>query len=132
MGGTYNGLLCFQDLRNNPNKYKSISQVEKSHQDPVYDCFWSKTSKTGTECISTSTDGRILWWDARKMDEPVDAFLMTETNSGMKEGDPDKVFGGLCLEHNNEQPTKYLVGTEQGYVLCANKRPKKAVEISQR
>lgn len=66
------------------------------------------------------------------MDEAVESFLMTETNSGIKEGNPDKVFGGLCLEPNPEQPTKYLVGTEQGVVLCANKRPKKPVEISQR
>jgi len=36
------------------------------------------------------------------MDEPVDTFMMSETNSGVKEGDPEKVFGGLCLEHNNE------------------------------
>jgi len=57
---------------------------------------------------------------------------MSEVNSGIKDGNPDKVFGGLCLEPNPEQPTKYLIGTEQGAVLCANKRPKKPVETSQR
>jgi len=106
-----------------------MSKVEISHQDPVYDCVWVKTSKTGTECVSTSTDGKIIWWDIRKMDEPTDTYLMNEINPVSKE---ESIFGGLCLEPNPEQPTKYLVGTEQGAVLCANKRPKKAVEISQR
>jgi len=74
MGGTYNGLLCFYDLRASPNKYKLMSKVEQSHQDPVYDVLWVKTSKTGTECVSTSTDGRIIWWDSRKLDEAVESF----------------------------------------------------------
>lgn len=34
-GGSYNGLVCFYDLRTNPNKVKNMSNVEKSHQDPV-------------------------------------------------------------------------------------------------
>jgi len=34
-GGSYNGLVCFYDLRANPNKVKNMSNVEKSHQDPV-------------------------------------------------------------------------------------------------
>lgn len=136
VGGSYNGLLCFYDLRTNPNKVKNMTSVEKSHQDPVYDVFWLKSSKTGTECCSTSTDGRILWWDLRKHEEPTDSFMLTEAAAtGIKQDIDNKnqgVFGGTCLEANPEQPTKYLVGTEQGVILSANKRPKKPVEINQR
>ena len=42
-----------------------------------------------------------------------------------------KVLGGTSLEYNSDAgPLKYLVGTEQGYILQANKR--KQVEITQR
>lgn len=37
------------------------------------------------------------------------------------------------MEYNPEAgPTKYLIGTEQGYTVLANKKPKKAVEILHR
>ena len=47
------------------------SPIEKSHRDPVYDLCWLQ-SKTGTEFASVSTDGQILWWDLRKLAEPME------------------------------------------------------------
>ena len=42
-----------------------------------------------------------------------------------------KILGGTSLEYNSEAgPLKYLVGTEQGYILMANK--KKTIDIQQR
>ncbi len=44
-----------------------------------------------------------------------------------------KVLGGTSLEYNTDAgPLKYLIGTEQGYVFQANKRPGKPVEVSHR
>lgn len=40
--------------------------IEKSHHDPVTDVFWVQ-SRTGNECVSSSTDGQLLWWDIRKL-----------------------------------------------------------------
>ena len=41
-----------------------------------------------------------------------------------------------CFKENKKiftlQPTKFLIGTEQGSIMIANKRPKKPVEITQR
>lgn len=34
----------------------------------VYDVVWLQ-SKTGTECASVSSDGRLLFWDVRKLHE---------------------------------------------------------------
>ena len=31
--------------------------LEKSHHDPVYDVYWLTLGKTGSECVSSSTDG---------------------------------------------------------------------------
>lgn len=40
-------------------------------RDPVYDIAWLQ-SKTGSECMSVSTDGMVLWWDVRKLAEPLE------------------------------------------------------------
>jgi len=124
VGGCYNGLLKYYDLRKGPTPV-GTSSVEISHYDPVYDVVWLQ-SKTGTECASVSSDGRLLFWDVRKMNEVVDECILTD---GGKE-DP-KTLGGVSLEWMQEAgPTKYLVGTEHGMILSASRKPKKPVEVS--
>lgn len=59
VGGSYNGLVGFWDLRKGSQPIES-SVIEKSHHDPVYDIAWIQ-SRTGNECCSVSTDGQILW-----------------------------------------------------------------------
>lgn len=85
-----------------------------------YDVFWTQ-SKTGNNCTSVSTDGRMLWWDTRRLGEPIDeAFL---TPSPAKDA---SLYGGSAMEFSMEAgPTKFLVGTEQGVVLNLNTRNKK-------
>jgi len=113
VGGSYNGLVTFYDLRkpNAPEKqcmaFES-SIIEKSHHDPVYDVFWI-SSKTGNQCASVSTDGQMMWWDTRRLGEPTDTLELATDAKG--EG---MTLGGSSMEYNTEAgPTKYLVGTEQ-------------------
>jgi dynein intermediate chain 2 len=124
VGGCYTGVLNFYDLRKGPTPVgKSV--VEVSHYDPVYDVVWLQ-SKVGTECASVSSDGRLLFWDVRKMSETTDECVLTD--GGAKED--AKTLGGVSLEWMQEAgPTKYLVGTEHGVILSCNKKPKKAVEV---
>ena len=125
MGGCYNGLITCFDLRK-PNgvagQCSSLdsSLVEKSHYDPVSDVFWI-SSKTGHQCASVSTDGRLLLWDTRKLEEPLDSILLSSN------GTADKMtLGGSSLEYNTEAgPTKYLIGTQQGSVVSVNLRNRK-------
>jgi dynein intermediate chain 2 len=67
VGGSYNGSLSFFDLRVSTSDGKchptDTTVLEKSHHDPVYDIYWLTHAKTGNELVSTSTDGRLLWWD---------------------------------------------------------------------
>ena len=49
-------------------------------RDPVYDFAWLQ-SKTGTECMSVSTDGSVLWWDIRKLGEPTETLTLKERGS---------------------------------------------------
>jgi len=123
VGGSYNGLISFFDLRKPGGTITSstpteASLIEKSHHDPVYDVFWI-SSKTGQHCASVSTDGQMLWWDTRRLSEPTEVLELENGPGGM-------VLGGSSMEYNSEAgPTKYLVGTEQGIVLSINMRNRK-------
>mmetsp|Transcript_9082 Transcript_9082/g.8962 ORF Transcript_9082/g.8962 Transcript_9082/m.8962 type:complete len:603 (-) Transcript_9082:172-1980(-) len=125
VGGSYNGLITFYDLRRAGGSGRETlpqgtSIIEKSHHDPVYDVFWIN-SKTGNQCVSVSTDGQMLWWDTRKLNEPTDSLLMCTDVKGN-----GQVLGGSSLEYNSEAgPSKYLVGTEQGVVLMVNLKNRK-------
>jgi hypothetical protein len=80
-----------------------ISPVEKSHHDPITHFQWL-FSKTGTECVTTSTDGRALWWDTRKFsDGPVETLNITEGNS-----EKETLIGATVLEYNVEAGVHYL------------------------
>lgn len=126
VGGSYNGLITYYDLRKpGGGASKEIlpagsSLIDKSHHDPVYDVFWIN-SKTGNQCVSVSTDGQMLWWDTRKLENPTDQILMnTDTKSN------GQVLGGSSMDYNSEAgPSKYLVGTEQGVVLLINLKNRK-------
>lgn len=126
VGGSYNGLISVYDLRRTGTSGKTVapiavSEVENSHHDPVYDIYWIN-SKTASQCVSVSTDGRVLWWDTRKLDEPPtdSVSLCADARGG------GAVLGGCALEYNAEAgPSKYLVGTEQGIVLLANLKNRK-------
>eukprot|EP00935_MAST-01C_sp_MAST-1C-sp1_P000029 g29.t1 len=118
VGGCYNGLISYFDLRRSGAVPFETSRIETSHHDPVYDAFWI-SSKTGTQAASVSTDGQMLWWDTRKLSEPTDTIPLQTISSG-------QVLGGCSMEYNQEAgPTKYLVGTEQGIVLSINLRNRK-------
>ena len=123
VGGCYNGLVNFFDLRKGSTPAES-STIEKSHHDPVYDCFWTQ-SKTGNMCCSVSTDGRMLWWDTRRLGEPVQE-LQLAAGGGGPQGLAPRTYGGSAMEYSLDAgPTKYLIGTEQGVVLSLNTRQMK-------
>ncbi|EER07552.1 axonemal dynein intermediate chain, putative, partial [Perkinsus marinus ATCC 50983] len=77
-GGAYDGLVFFFDVRQG-SKPVGKSSFEQSHHDPVYDLVWLQ-SKTNSECATTSTDGRVLWWDTRNLLEPIDEIILTDGN----------------------------------------------------
>lgn len=115
IGGGSNGLLEFFDVRTG-SRSVSRSAFGSSHNDPIFDVCWLQ-SKSHSECVSTSPDGRVIWWDTRRLAEPIDSCALGAS--------------GSCLEWQQEAgPTKYLVGTEEGVCLSLNKKPKKPVEVS--
>lgn len=134
VGGTYNGSLNFFDKRagSSAGTLKPTHQtiLEQSHHDPVYDVYWLASGKSGTETVSTSTDGRLLWWDLKMLDKGPTETLNLEQDFVVDGATKTKILGGTSLEYTSDISFKFLVGTEHGYILCASRR--KTAEISSR
>ena len=117
IGGCYNGMIQYWDARKGSDAIDS-SPIEKSHRDPVYDIAWTQ-SKTGTECATVSTDGQLLFWDIRKLGEPLDAPIPLQANA------ESPVLGGVTINFDVAAgPTNFLVGTEQGSVMLVKRKAK--------
>jgi len=117
-GGQYNGQVAWFDL-NAPSGSRpaALSPIDKSHKDPVYDVAWLQ-SKTGVELLSCSTDGEALFWDIRRLEEPVESLTLTEKGGSQP-------LGACCLEYDAAAgATKFMIGTESGVVVSANRKAK--------
>ena len=120
MGGGYNGLLSFFDLRKGGASVE-VSGVERSHHDPIYDVSWIQ-SRTGNECASISTDGQLLWWDIRKLRRGYADAMWLEGEGGVR-------YGGMSLDYKSDAgATRFLVGTEQGVAMLCDRKAKKDSE----
>jgi len=123
VGGSYNGSLSFFDTRdgNSQGVIRPVltTVLEKSHHDPVYDVNWVQTGKTGNECVSLSSDGRLIWWDRFNPDgEPKESYQVLDKIPDADGNMKEKVMGGTALEYLAEAgPLNYLVGTESGYIF---------------
>ncbi|KAK9917240.1 hypothetical protein WJX75_002207 [Coccomyxa subellipsoidea] len=116
--GQYNGQFAVFDTRQGSNAVDA-TPIVKSHRDPVYDFAWLQ-SKTGTEAMTASSDGRVLWWDTRRLGEPREELPLAER--GVPSG---ALFGAVSLDYSPAAgPTKFLVGTEPGNVLLCNRKAK--------
>uniref|UniRef100_A0A8D2PGB0 DNAI2 protein n=1 Tax=Zosterops lateralis melanops TaxID=1220523 RepID=A0A8D2PGB0_ZOSLA len=100
LGGCYNGQIVYWDTRKG-GLPTEMTPVEVSHRDPVYGACWLP-SRTGTECLSGSTDGQVRGWNGATI-----STLLTTAPS--------------C---SHPQPTKFLVGTEQGVIVSCNRDAK--------
>lgn len=117
-GGMYTGQVASFDNRKGPDPV-SLSIIESGHRDPVHSVLWIST-KSGMEFFSTSSDGCVKWWDCRKLDNPVDYIILDLTKSD-KPMLP-RAMSASCLEYESSIPVKYMVGTENGYIICGNRK----------
>lgn len=130
--GTYNGRVGFVDVRVSNDRISNdqISDVEESHHEPIMDVIWL-SSKLNNEFVTSSSDGKIMWWDNRKLSKPIDKLYISETDGAKGEdGHPLNVIGGTSLEFVPDHGPKYLIGTEKGSIMLANKKPKKSAELN--
>ena len=116
VGGSYNGLVSCFDTRTGENP-KDQSIIETSHRDPVYKTAWL-AGKHPFDCCSTSTDGQVLWWDVRKLSEPLEGMMLIDKAS--TEG---AVMGGVSMEYTTAGG-KFLIGTERGNIVSCSRKGK--------
>ena len=115
VGGSYNGLVSYFDTRKGEAP-ADTSIIEKSHRDPVYKIAWLH-GKTPNECASTSTDGQVLWWDIRKLSEPMEMLMLEDKQEA------GRMMGGVSMEYSGAGG-KFLVGTEQGRIISCSRKGK--------
>jgi len=116
VGGSYNGLVSAYDTRVGATP-KDVSIIENSHRDPVYKITWL-AGKTPFECVSTSTDGQVLWWDVRKLGEPIESLWIEDKTDLNK-----ALLGGTALEYTGAGG-KFMVGSEQGKIVACSRKGK--------
>ncbi|CAF1124194.1 unnamed protein product [Adineta steineri] len=116
VGGCYNGQVCIFDTRKS-NAPVEQSIIENSHRDPVYKTIWLHT-KLETEFFSASTDGKIFWWDTRRLSEPIDTLILDIDKKDRIENS----YGAMSLDYEPTMPMKFMVGTEQGSIVACNRK----------
>ncbi|CAF1672059.1 unnamed protein product [Adineta ricciae] len=125
LAGCTNGQVCIFDLRKGSSPAEQ-SLREFSHHATVRNALWLQ-SKTGTEFFSASVDGKIYWWDTKKLTEPVDKLLLDVE----KKDRSQYALAITKLEYDLNIPTKFMVGTETGrIVLCTRKAKGDAERIN--
>ncbi|KAF0294467.1 Dynein intermediate chain 3, ciliary [Amphibalanus amphitrite] len=123
-GGTYRGRVCVFDRRRGALPV-DLSPLETGHADPVYSTVWVN-SKSGAEIFTASTDGMVLWWDTRKLSEPIESLILDVNKT--QEPSLRAAQGATVLEYETTIPTKFMIGTEQGTVIQCNRKGKTQTE----
>lgn len=120
ISGMYNGQVTAWDTRFGRFPVM-MSEREVCHRNSVNSVLWNN-SKSGTEFFSGGSDGQVLWWDTRKISEPLDRLCMDPIRTD--EQDLSRSFGVSVLEYESTIPTRFMAGTEMGMLFCCNRKGK--------
>jgi len=124
--GCANGTAVIFDL-NTQKLLATTPSNEYTHSEAICDFVWLKSNKS-VEFVTTSTDGKAIWWDVKGINSnpPVPVTIENEKPSLIlldKGSEVEKEYGGIRIEYNPEAgSTKFLFGTEQGIIFLANKK----------
>ncbi|KAK9877826.1 hypothetical protein WA026_020059 [Henosepilachna vigintioctopunctata] len=124
VSGHLNGQVGVWDTRKGYEP-TGMSVMESSFREPVSRVCWINT-KSGTDFFSGSTDGQVKWWDARNLSEPTETLILHAAKDD--EQSLSSASGVSCLEYEPTIPTRFMVGTELGYVISCNRKGKTAIE----
>ncbi|XP_041978319.1 dynein intermediate chain 3, ciliary-like [Aricia agestis] len=121
------GIVQLFDVRAGKSASAS-SSIYNSHHAPVSSVRYTHT-KTGTQFFSGSPDGQCLWWDTRNSSSPIDQ-LPISVKLGPNETPSLKNSEGVsCLEFDKGLIAKFLVGTESGLIIHANRMGRNHQEV---
>lgn len=123
-GGLLNGKVCIWDTRTG-GKPTKIIEIESAHRTPVTALLWLH-SKSNCEFYSGSSDGQIFFWDTRKFKNPIDSLCCDPVRT--EDQELQRSFGVSALEFEPTIPTKYLIGTQEGWVFFGNRKASTVAE----
>lgn len=103
----------------------AISPLEVSHRLSCSKVLWIN-SKTGTEFFSGGSDGQVLWWDMRNLNEHLDVLLMDPMKTDEQE--ISRALGVSVLEYETTISTKFMAGTENGVLFSCSRKGKTPIE----
>ena len=92
---------------------------------PVVQTLWIP-SKANSDFFSCSTDGVVLWWDIRFIKKPTESLVMD-----LEQPDRANVYksiGITALQFEHTMSSRFLAGTENGFVVNVNRRASNPVE----
>lgn len=118
VGGLINGKVCVWDSRAG-GKPHCITEKEYSHRERVNTVLWLH-SKSNAEFFSGSADGQLYWWDIRKFQEPIDSLVLDPVDTITQEW--TRSYGVSILEFEYTIPTKYMVGSTEGWIFVGNRK----------
>jgi len=132
--GLHDGTVCIWDLRKpqaNPvleSGPSNSTHNDRKHTDVVWDLQWvdrGLEKVPRTFFASASSDGRVLQWSMKKGLEQTTLMQLKRvpnpnlgSNSvyGHKEGIVFRQASGFCIDFPANDPSVYLVGTEEGLI----------------
>ena len=124
--GTQAGGVGWWDTRMAGLAARTVSA--ESHGGPVSSLVWVN-SKTDSEMMTASGDGTVKLWDTRKFSYSRETFVIDLNNKDKKSlGDIDTAQGASFLSYDPTIPSKYLVGTEAGRLLCCSRKARSQPE----
>ena len=114
--GCLSGDVLVYDVRREADWGKPIESstgIAGGHSDPVWQVKWVPR---GTERIETlvtvSSDGKVLQWTIKK--GLMVSTLMRLAKTGQSDGWISRQAAGLSFDFSPDDPTSYVVGTEEG------------------
>lgn len=125
VGGIFSGQIALWDPNRAGSKPVAYSDRCFSHRDCVNSIHWL-SSKTNTELFSGASDGQVLTWDCRKLSEPIEVLFMDPVKTDEQE--IGRAFGISVLEFEQTIPSRFMVGTEQGFCFSCNRKGKSPTE----
>lgn len=107
--GRSDGTVALYDSRTG-GKATAESIREDSHREWVRSLQWTM-SKANVEFFTCANDANVMSWDIRNLDKPFESYHLDLNGAGCSTAD-----------YSYTMPTRFLIGTTNGYIINGNKR----------
>lgn len=125
-GGLLSGQVAIWDRRYG-RKPVLICPPHVAHRDLVRNVLFI-ASKSGMEFFSGGPDGNCKWWDIRNMSDTTEEMIIDVVKYSFDVPSMAKSNGISVMEYENTIPTRFMVGTENGKIICGNRKGKSPLE----